>query len=179
MADASLLTLAIPGHFPVRPDQYLYLWIPYVSTWPLGYPFAIAWWEENKSSLTLFFLAEEKPGFTHRIRKYAGSMTGESLHSRETPCGLPFGRGAITQATDQSSSLLTLFNGPYGLCKDFSEYGTVVAFATGTGIASLLLHIRVLIDGSLNMTVCTRRVVLYWQIDNEGNKASADMSSKC
>jgi hypothetical protein len=145
------------------------LLIPYISIWPHGYPLTIAWWEENHSSLKLFFVAEEKPGLTRRIREYAEGLanaTDESVHA----FGLPLGCNVMAHGTEQSSSLLTLFNGPYGLRHDFSKYGTVVMFASGAGFAPLLAHAKVLVEGNLNLDVCTRRVALYWQIEKEGNE---------
>jgi hypothetical protein len=145
------------------------LLIPYISIWPYGYPLTIVWWKENHSSLKLFFVAEEKPGLTRRIREYAEGLantTDEFVHVFR----LPLGYNIMAYGIKQSSSLLTLFNGPYGLRYDFSKYGIVVIFASRAGFAPLLAYAKVLVEGNLNLNICTRRVVLYWQIEKEGNE---------
>jgi NAD(P)H-flavin reductase len=182
MADASLLSLDIARGVPFSPGQYMNLWIPYASIWPHGYRLMIAWWEENQSTLTLFFLAEDQPGLCRRIRQYvvppSPGTVDESSHRWRPPFGLPFSHNVMTPAESSSesseSSLLTLFNGPYGLQDDFSKYGTVVAFASGAGIAPVMAHVKALVDGNLNFNVSTRRIALYWQIEKEGNRLSAD-----
>jgi hypothetical protein len=175
MVDASLFTLVVPRPWSVRTDQYVYLLIPGVSI-SRGYAFMVAWWEESESSVTLYLLAEDRGGFSHKIRTYvepveqpAYPTVDESLHHRRPPIGLPFHRNVSTQATEHSSSLLTLFHGPYGLQHDFGSYGTLVMVATGDGIASMLPHIKVLLERNLNHDVCTRRIMLFWQIEKEGN----------
>jgi hypothetical protein len=176
MADASLLTVVISRRLPFSPEQYVNLWIPYVSIWPHGHRLTIAWWEENQSTLTLFFLAEDQPGFCRRIREYG--TVDNSSPPRKPPFGLPFSRNMMTP-TQSSSSLFALFNGPYGLQNDFSKYGTVVAFASGAGIAPVMAHVKALVDENLNFNVCTRRIALYWQIEKEGNQLSTDSPSIC
>ena len=163
MVDASLLTMDVPRRWLVKPS-YVYLWMPYVSLWPHADPVMIAWYEDNESNLlTLFLLVEEKGGFTHNIRKYA--PTDNSLPTTEE-----FARPPVsTKLSGKSSSLLTLFNGPYCSKHDFGEYGTVVMFATGTCVTAFLLHIRSLLERRLNFEVCTQRVMLFWQIEKEGD----------
>jgi hypothetical protein len=70
----------------------------------------------------------------------------------------------------QSSSLFTLFNGPYRLRYDFNKYETMIIFTSKAGFALLLAYTKVLIKGNFNLNIYTRRVVLYWQIEKKNNK---------
>ena len=62
-------------------------------------------------------------------------------------------------------------DGPYGVGYDFSNFGTVLMFATGIGVASHLAYIDELVQGYRRCEVKTRRIVLIWELDADGTFA--------
>ena len=103
----------------------------------------IIWWSETKNSngtltsLKLSMLVQNRRGLNRRLRQ---------LSHRELP---------------------TLLEGPYGELHNFDAFGTCLMFATGIGIASILSHIKTVVDGYRRFEVCTRRIVLVWEIEHE------------
>ncbi|KFY66689.1 hypothetical protein V496_01943, partial [Pseudogymnoascus sp. VKM F-4515 (FW-2607)] len=61
-------------------------------------------------------------------------------------------------------------DGPFGIPHDFGAYGTVIMIATGVGIAGLMPYLKDLISGYNSCEVRTRRILLIWQIQNEGQE---------
>ena len=51
-------------------------------------------------------------------------------------------------------------DGPYGVGYDFSNFRTVLIFATGIGVASYLAYIDKLVQGYRRYKVKIRRIVL-------------------
>lgn len=88
--------------------------------------------------LTIFLLVKPRSGFTSKL--------GE-LRKRK---------------------VIALIDGPYGVEHNFGEYRTVLIFATSISIASYMLYIKELVRGYNNCNVRTRRIVLIWQLDEEG-----------
>ena len=97
----------------------------------------IAWWERSADGLTVYLLVKPRRGFTNKL---AG------LSDRD---------------------LVAFIDGPYGVDYAFGRYGTVLMFASGIGIAGQLPHIKELVTGYNNCTVCTQRIKLIWQLDKE------------
>ena len=57
---------------------------------------------------------------------------------------------------------------PYGKEIHLDEYGTVLLFATGIGIAGQLPYVRQLLENFHNYDAKARRIALFWQVDSEG-----------
>jgi predicted ferric reductase len=102
-----------------------------------SHPFMITWWEHNGGGLTVSLLIKPRRGFT----------------------------GTLTSLTDKS--LLAFIDGPYGVDHDFGNYGTVLMFATGIGIAGQLPFIKEIVSGYNNCVVRTHRIILVWRLDKE------------
>lgn len=138
--DALRLDVSVTRPWKVRAGDYVYLWIPGVSFWSFvqSDPLTVTWWEHNDAdTLTLSFLVQPRRGMTRDLR-------------RQT-----------------HSSLLTFVDGPHGRPVNFGEFGTVLMFASGIGIGAQLPHIKALITGYRNHEICTRRIMLVWQIEKE------------
>ncbi len=98
----------------------------------------IVWWERTGDGLTISLLVKPRRGFTRKL-------------------------GGIT-----NRRLAAFIDGPYGPEHNFGEYGTVLMFATGIGIAGHMSYIKDLVRGYNSCEVRTRRIVLVWQLDDEG-----------
>jgi predicted ferric reductase len=59
-----------------------------------------------------------------------------------------------------NKTLRAFIDRPYRIQHKFSDYGTVIMFATGIGIAGHILYIKDLISGYNNYEVRTRRILL-------------------
>ena len=125
----------------VKPGQYVYLWVPGVSlTSPFqSHPFWVIWWDvDDKHHLVLYLLIREGHGFTSRLL---------------SQCDQRF-RAAIS--------------GPFGRSVEVDKFGTVLMFATDIGIASHIPYIKSLLEGRDNSEICTRRILVVWQIQRSG-----------
>jgi predicted ferric reductase len=135
------VTIKVPRPWDVKPGQYIFLTIPAAGSMSRfqGHPFMIVWWEHNVDGLTISLLVKPRHGFTRKLLGITGCDT------------------------------LAFIDGPYGYSHDLGEYGTVLMFATGIGIAGHLSYLKDLIRGYNSCEVRTRCVILVWQLDNEGN----------
>ncbi|KAI9889392.1 MAG: hypothetical protein M1814_005328 [Vezdaea aestivalis] len=75
-------------------------------------------------------------------------------------------RGFTSKLTRNTDYPMRAFlDGPYGLRHKFGDFGTVLIFASGIGVAGQPPHVKELIAGYNNFEVRTRRIALFWQID--------------
>lgn len=140
-----LITISVPREWRVKAGQYIFLSIPRVGVFSgiQSHPFMIVWWDRDVKGLTISLLVKPRHGFTSSL------------------------------ASTNSTSQLAFIDGPYGQRYNFGEYGTVVMFATGIGIAGQLPFVKELVSGYNNCKVRTRRIVLIWQMDFECRKMLA------
>jgi len=131
--------ITVPRPWRVEAGQFVFLSIPKfgIFTGLRGHPFMISWWERDLKGLTISLLVKSRAGFTAELDRHAGKH------------------------------LLAFIDGPYGVRHDFGEYGTVVMFATGIGIAGHIPYIKDLISGYNNRTVKTQRIHVAWQIEEQ------------
>jgi predicted ferric reductase len=131
--------ITVPRPWRVKAGQSVFLSIPKLGifTGLRGHPFMICWWERDRKGLTISLLVESRAGFTAELDRYA------------------------------NRSLLAFIDGPYGVRHDFGEYGTVIMFATGIGIAGHIPYIKDLISGYNNCAVKTHRIRLVWEIKEQ------------
>lgn len=131
--------ITVPRPWRVKAGESIFLSIPRLGifTGLRGHPFVISWWERNYRGLKLSLLMKSQAGFTFELDKRPN-----------TP-------------------LLAFIDGPYGTPYNFGEYGTVIMFATGIGIAGQMPYIKDLVIGYNSCEVRTRRVLVIWQIRKE------------
>jgi len=131
--------ITVPRKWKVRAGQYVFVSIPKLGILVglRGHPFMISWWDWSQKGLTISLLVKSRTGFTGQLDRYT------------------------------NTELLAFIDGPYGIQHKFGEYGTVIMFATGIGIAGHIPYIKDLISGYNNCQVRTRRILLVWQINNE------------
>jgi predicted ferric reductase len=136
--------ITVPRKWRVRAGQHIFLSIPRlgVLTGLRGHPFMISWWDWSQKGMTISLLVKSRSGFTGELNRYT------------------------------NKTLRAFIDGPYGLQHRFGDYGTVIMFGTGIGIAGHIPYIKDLISGYNNCEVRTRRILLVWQINKESKSES-------
>jgi NAD(P)H-flavin reductase len=100
------------------------------------------WYPYNKDQDVVIFIIQRQTGFTQ---------------------SLPSG-----SSSSQPTELRAIVEGPYGKEIHLDEYGTVLLFATGIGIAGQLPYVKQLLENFHNYDAKARRIALFWQVDSEG-----------
>ena len=141
--EETIKVMVRPGRsWKVQAGQFVYLWMPGLSFWSFFqlHPFMIVWWEDGLHGKAdqLELLVEIKDGWTNCLARSVSHKPSVYL------------------------------DGPYGSPVNFGDYGSVILFATGAGIASQIPYAKALIDGYMKLEVRTRRVILVWRLDREG-----------
>ena len=134
------VTLARP--WKVRAGQYVYLWMPGVSLWSAfqSHPFMVCWWDQDSDArgTHIYLLVKPASGFTRKLMNHVGTR-----------------------------SLKAWIDGPYGEIHDLGNYGSVLMFASGIGIAAQVPYIKELLRGFQEYRVRTKSILLVWQLDKE------------
>lgn len=136
---ATKIDIKVPRPWKIKAGQYIYLTIPAAGFTSAiqSHPFMIAWWVRNGDGLTISLLVKTRRGFT-------------------------------TQLSGLAKRPLTAFiDGPYGIEHKLGEFGTVIMFATGIGIAAHMPYIKDLVSGYNSCEVRTHRILLVWQLEME------------
>ncbi|KFY92686.1 hypothetical protein V500_04068, partial [Pseudogymnoascus sp. VKM F-4518 (FW-2643)] len=97
--------ITVPRPWRVWAGQHVFLSIPGLGifTGLRGHPFVIAWWDRDRSGLTISILVTSKNGFTRELSRNA------------------------------NKTFRAFIDGPFGIPHDFGAYGTVIMIATGIG----------------------------------------------
>ena len=126
----------------VRAGQYVYIWVPGTSFWSSfqSHPFMISWWDQDAEGKgkNIYLLVKPATGFTQKLMRHAGG-----------------------------SPLKSWVDGPYGQLNDIGDYGSVIMFASGIGIATQVAYIKELLKGLGEYRVRTRSILLVWQLEKE------------
>ncbi|KAM0147863.1 hypothetical protein ACHAQE_010092 [Botrytis cinerea] len=139
---ATKIDIKVPRPWKIKAGQYIYLTIPAAGFTSAiqSHPFMIAWWVRNGDGLTISLLVKTRRGFT-------------------------------TQLSGLAKRPLTAFiDGPYGIEHELGEFGTVIMFATGIGIAAHMPYIKDLVSGYNSCEVRTHRILLVWQLEMESHQ---------
>lgn len=100
----------------------------------------ITWWDQdvNGKGTNIYLLVQPAFGFTQKLMQHAGAC-----------------------------ALKTWVDGPYGQTMEIGDYGSVVMFASGIGIAAQVPYIKELLRGFKEYRVRTKSILLVWQLDKE------------
>ena len=172
--DAMRVTVKLARPWSFKPGQHFYLTIPSIGAWT-AHPFSVAWYE-NQSTLAKsasFSSVDEKTGMVMTTQ----DLTSTSFGSITTFSGVVRRRTGFTNTlwnkaeaagafNGATMTVNALVNGPYGLPRSLSSYGTVILFAGGVGITHQVPYVRELVAGFADGTVATRKVVLIWTIQS-------------
>ncbi|KAF3918465.1 hypothetical protein ABW21_db0203550 [Orbilia brochopaga] len=161
--EATRITLDMPRPFRFRPGQHVYLYLPSITGWQ-SHPFSVAWADETAPLVWNPDTKEELP--RNRQDIYGPQKTTvELIVRRRTGATDKIFRKAAASA-DGSVTVRALVEGPYGTYQSLSSYGTVVLFAGGVGITHQLPNVLELLQGYIDGTIATRKVVLVWVLQN-------------
>jgi predicted ferric reductase len=136
--------ITLPRPWKARAGQYIYLCLPGVGhSFFQSHPFMVTWWfsDITGNASQIVLLIEPKSGFTAELQRF-----------------------------QKSEPLLAWIDGPYGQQKGISDYGSVVMFATGIGIAAHMPYLKELIHGRQECRARTGRISLVWQLDKESDE---------
>ena len=162
--EACRVTFELKRPWNHTPGTHVYAYLPSVSLW-MSHPFSVAWYEERPTPYLT--LEDEKlprtnseldvpipTRTTSSISLIMSKRTGmtEKLYNkaRASPTGIITISGAV--------------EGPYGGLESLHSYGTVLLFAGGVGITHQVSHVRDLLQGHLDGTVATRKIILVWSV---------------
>lgn len=139
MAGACHVEIRLNRSFTAQPGEYLYICIPALG-FPISmfqsHPFWIIWWDTDPTSgeMRLDLLVKQRRGFTRRLLSH------------------------------RDKEYTAWISGPFGKTWDFGEYGTILMLAVDVGIAAHLPYLKSLMERRTNASICTRRVVVVWQV---------------
>jgi predicted ferric reductase len=154
--EASRVTITLPRYIDVQPGTHAYLRFGAVNAWE-SHPFSIAWVKHHTED-----------GHLPTTEKARGA-----LPSRRVSTSVSFVIAAQTGLTrklynkarstqSKSITMRAAFEGPYAGHHVLDSYGHVVLIAGATGITHQISYLRHLIQGFVDGTIATRRVVLVW-----------------
>ncbi|KAH2388641.1 hypothetical protein KXW70_006590 [Aspergillus fumigatus] len=133
------IRMALPRPMHVKAGQYVNLWMPSVSfsSWLQCHPFMVTSWSPGRQDVLDLFV-RTRHGLTEKLRARA--------------------------AREGTASFTAFVSGPYGRSESVGEYESVLAVASGFGIAGVVPYIKRLLYGYNTSSVRVRRVHLVWQV---------------
>jgi predicted ferric reductase len=133
------IRVALPRPMHVKAGQYVNLWMPSVSfsSWLQCHSFMVTSWSPGRQHVLDLFV-QTRHGLTEKLRARA--------------------------AREGTASFTAFVSGPYGRSEPVGEYESVLAVASGFGIAGVVPYIKRLLYGHNK----ARRVHLVWQVQRRG-----------
>lgn len=163
--DAVQVHVKVARPWKYRAGQYLYLCTSH-GAWIQWHPYFVSWWYKDKEGQdVVVFIISRRKGFSASLAdSSSGNLVLGVVEEKD-------GNRRLLLATDpgrpQGRGLRAFIEGPYGQEVLLGEYGTVLLFATGIGIAGLLPFVKEFLQGFHNLEVKARRIALYWEVDSE------------
>ncbi|KPA39435.1 fad--containing protein [Fusarium langsethiae] len=133
------IQVSMPRPLKYRAGQFVFLSIPRLAAFQF-HPFQVAWeYLSDSGRQVVVFVVQPRHGFTGRLR--------------------------LAKPMKEYTAFI---EGPYGSPTALDQYGTVLLFATGIGIAGQLPYMREQLHLYRKWRTKTRRHVLFWEMDAEG-----------
>jgi predicted ferric reductase len=133
------IQVSMPRPLKYRAGQFVFLSIPRLAAFQF-HPFQVAWeYLGDDGRQVIVFVIQPRHGFTGRLR-----------------------------LANPRKKYVTFIEGPYGSHAALDQYGTVLLFATGIGIAGQLSYMKEQLQLYRGWQTKTRRHVLFWEMDAEG-----------
>jgi predicted ferric reductase len=135
-----LVKVKLPRPWIVKPGQYIYLTMMRPGFFSIfqRHPFMVAGSESREYDFQLYI--QPRKGFTNRL---------------------------LARTLGGATELSAFIEGPYGRGFDLQDFGTVVLFASGIGIAGHLAYIQSLIQDYRQSKTKTRDLLLIWHVENK------------
>lgn len=134
-----VLKLELPRTRRILPGQYVYLtlWTTRALSFLQRHPFVITWWESpyyDQPTSFVWIMVDPRRGWTQRIMRHSQALVG----------------------------VKAWLDGPYGQVHKLEAFGSVLLFASGTGIFALLPMVKTLAELVKASAANTRRIKLVW-----------------
>ncbi|PYH40587.1 NADPH oxidase family protein [Aspergillus saccharolyticus JOP 1030-1] len=167
------LLVTLPRGWTLKPGQTVYLYVRTNNPWSFlqGHPFSVVWWNDARRENGR--TDDEDLGQDLSILGKDGIRREEPVTEVESNVGNPFAFWLLVQprwgftkdlaAYGTSTKLRAVVDGPYGGDFNFKDYGHVILFAQGIGIAAQIPYMRQFFYGSLNGILPVRRISLIWE----------------
>ncbi|KAF2752706.1 ferric reductase transmembrane component 3 [Pseudovirgaria hyperparasitica] len=142
LTDTVQLHICLARSWKPRAGQYVYITVPSASSLAFleSHPFYIYQTLQEHDKTIITIIAQRRKGFTRQLS-----------------------RPQLKAAVGYSA----IVEGPFGRELDLSGYGTVLLFATGTGIIGQIGYVAQLLDNYDAHDAKARGVKLFWQMDCE------------
>jgi predicted ferric reductase len=137
-----IVSVALPKSrsWNFKAGQHVKLCIPCLSWGSIlqWHPFALSSYELVNGNMVIHLMIRERKGFT----------------------------AILANKRNPDHEMVALIDGPYGKQIQLRTYGTVLLFASGIGIAGLLLYAQQTLEEYDAQRTSCRRVFLFWEIDD-------------
>ncbi|KAL2802956.1 hypothetical protein BJX63DRAFT_413365 [Aspergillus granulosus] len=137
-----IVSISLPRPLDVKAGQYVKLWMPTASlfAWMQTHPFMVTSWSPGKQQ-TLELLVQTRRGLTKALRE---------------------------RTTDEGhASVRTYITGPHGSSEPVDQYESILAVASGFGIAGVIPYLKQLLYGYNTSTSRVRHVHFVWEVDSK------------
>jgi predicted ferric reductase len=160
--EACRLTFDMVRPWTPRPGCHVHVYLPTLEWWT-SHPFSVAWCSPDKPRSS-----EDKLPVTEKDLEELFALNRRSS-TISIICRARTGitRKMYDKACDSPGNTFSTWGaieGPYGGHESLNSYGTVVLFAAGVGITHQVNFVRELIQGYIDGTAATRKVVLVWTV---------------
>lgn len=179
--DAVRMTIFILRLWKVKIEQYVNVWISFVSLWSFlqSHSFIIAFWSESKNS-SLDFLIESRDDFTRKLFNRVNEHQEENVSLREVK-EINESRIDAADEIDQShfddaenfrvsskpSDLrIAFFSESHSSNVSIENYEKVLMMIIEFEIAAQLPFLKELIQEFNLSEICTRNIHMMWQLQN-------------
>ncbi|KAK5162824.1 uncharacterized protein LTR77_011150 [Saxophila tyrrhenica] len=154
-----VLDISLPKDRIVHPGQYVYLTLldPRRLSLLQRHPFVIPWWDSRDDILTarsLSIFIHPQNGWTRSLSQQALSISIRSKEGETEEGGDRRPRALQDVAALTPSKPRIWLDGPFGKEYKLEGFDTIILFASGTGIFSLLPFIKVLTHQVMRPKLC-------------------------
>jgi predicted ferric reductase len=174
LPDAFQVHVKVSRPWNFRAGQYVYLCIPNLSytAWLQSHPYFISGWyrDENGDDIVVFII-ERRKGLSSDL---GHRSSGNLIRGRDSRDGSTKEHNLHwllatdqTMTSDEPTELGALVEGPFGNTIPLDEYGTILLFATGIGIASQLPYIKQLLERFHDWDIKAGKIALFWEVSAE------------
>jgi predicted ferric reductase len=135
-----IVSVTLPRPWNFKAGQHIKLCIPSLSwvSFLQWHPFTLSSYELVNGKMVIHLMIRERKGFTAILAN----------------------KGNLDQGMD------ALIDGPYGKQIQLRTYSTVLLFASGIGIAGILLYAQQTLEEYDAQRTSCRRIFLFWEIDD-------------
>lgn len=152
--ESLIVELKLARPWTIQPGQHVFLTLLNITSTSFfqRHPFAITWWngvEGETEATVIYVMIDPQRGWTGKVMLRPKVLTNS----------------------------IAWLDGPFGKSYDLQEYGTVLLFASGTGIFAQLPLVKGLTERAKYSAIKTRRIKLVWQTEEYHDQLQEWMQS--